>query len=224
MATATLERPTTDTGAPRAASRTRPTKERITFAEYMERERESETRHDLVEGVMEEVSGGTTQHSTICGNVITQFNIALDDTECSVMTSDQKVFIREYLVRYPDVTVACGELQVAFGEALQNPLLIVEVLSQSTALKDRDNKFREYRTLESLQHYVLIDQYKPRIEHYERQENGRWLLARELDSMEDDWQFTLSETAITIPFAKIYRRVSFPEIDPTETEEERRDA
>lgn len=220
MAPVTLERPTADGGVTRSIPQTSRTRELISFAEYMERERESEVRHDLVEGVMEEVSGGTTEHSTICANVITQLSIALDDTDCRVLTSDQKVHIRERLGRYPDVTVACGELKVVFGEALQNPALIVEVLSESTVLKDRDDKFREYQTLESLGHYVLIDQYKPRVEHYERQENGKWLLAREYDSLEDSWQFTLSETAIMIPLSKIYRRISFPEIDPAETEEE----
>lgn len=222
--TTTLERPTTDTPTHRGTLRTSSAKERISFAEYMERERVSEVRHDLIEGVMVEVPGGTTEHGTICGNVIIGIGNAIEDTDCRVLTSDQKVYIRERLVYYPDVTVACGELKVAFGEALQNPICLVEVLSKSTALRDRDSKFRDYRTLESMRHYVPIDQYKPRIEHYERQENKKWVLAREYDSLDDTWEFTLGGAGIAIPLTKIYKRVSFPEADPMEAEDETVDA
>ncbi len=227
MATKTLDRPVPATPGTRPASRTSPKRERISFAEYMERERSSDVKHDLVDGIMvpvwptvdeegNELAGASTEHNTICGNLIIALGNALDDTGCRVLTSDQKVYIRERLSYYPDVTVACGDLMVTIGEALQNPVLIVEVLSPPMALKDRDTKFRDYRAIGSLRHYVLIDQYEPRLEHYERSPGEHWVLARELNALADEWRFDLNGTQVAISLAKVYRLVSFPPADPDE--------
>ena len=211
MTTTTKERPAA-MKEPREPAHRAP--KRLTFAEYMEIERESETRHDLVKGIMIPVSGGTTTHNTICANVIRGLGNALEDTDCRAMTSDQKVYTGYRAGRYPDVVVACGDLQVAYGEALQNPVLIVEVLSDSTAFVDRGEKYREYCSIESLRHYVLIDQYHPGLEHYRRESDGDWKLTGDYVSLSDTWRFSLGGTDVAIPLAKIYRFVTFPEISP----------
>lgn len=228
MVTVTLDRPTTDSGMQVTVPQTRPAKERITFAEYMERERVSDIKHNFVDGVMEPVwgevggvmSGASYEHNLICSNLMVLLAIALQGTDCEAVGSDMRVEVADSrLYYYPDLMVVCGDPRITPEECLQNPILIVEVLSSSTAAKDRTTKSRRYRAIDSLQHYVLVDQYEPLVEHYERQEDGKWLVAGEYDSLEDTWQFTLSETEIAIPLARIYRRVSFPETDPTETEE-----
>lgn len=205
MATTTLERPAT---ALRNAAR-----RKLTFAEYMEIEREAETKHDLVQGVMIDVAGGTSTHGKICANVITWLNVALLDTVCSVMTSDVKVYIGRHSVRYPDVCVACGTLDVAFGESLQNPVLLVEVLSDSTEKVDRGIKAREYAVISSLRHYVLIGQNAPLIEHYERDAAGDWTLTREAHALTDTWRFDLGGVVTAIPLSRVYRLVDFPTDD-----------
>ncbi|MDX1654288.1 MAG: Uma2 family endonuclease, partial [Candidatus Competibacteraceae bacterium] len=60
---------------------------------------------------------------------------------------------------------------------LLNPLLIVEVLSRSTESYDRGAKFEHYRRIPELQEYLLIDQEKPHLEHFQRQPDRRWLLS-----------------------------------------------
>ncbi|MBC8138895.1 MAG: Uma2 family endonuclease [Fibrella sp.] len=228
MATVTLERSTTDSGRVRPIPRVRPAKEGITFAEYIERERVSDVKHNFVDGVMElvwgetggVVSGASYEHNLICTNLIVLLANALRETGCEPIGSDMRVeVVNSRLYYYPDLMVVCGDPQITPDECLQNPTLIIEVPSSSTAAKDRTTKSRRYRAIDSLRHYILVDQYEPLVEHYKRQEDGKWLVAGEYDSLDDTWQFTLSETEIAIPLTKIYRRISFPETDPTETEE-----
>ena len=89
----------------------------------------------------------------------------------------------------------------------RNPALIVEVLSDTTTDYDRGEKFRHYRSLASLRHYLLIAQDQMRVEHYERVEGILWRLAGEYTDRGD--RISLPDLAIEIPLAEIYRRLSF---------------
>ena len=216
--TPTLDRPTQT--AARSASPPRPPAHRMTFAEYMEHERLSEAKHDLIDGVMvpvwpvrdakgEPVSGATSTHNTISANITIELGIALRGTRCRVLTSNQKIYINNRTGYYPDVTVVCGELRLAFVEALQNPVLIVEVLSPSTERRDRTTKWGHYQAIESLQHYALIDQYKPLVTWYERGENGAWLAPRTVGALTDTWRFVLNQTPVAISLREVYAHIAF---------------
>jgi len=87
------------------------------------------------------------------------------------------------LAAYPDVTVVCGEPLVHEEDrnAVVNPLVLVEVLSDSTESWDRAGKFRRYRKLESLKHYVLVSQHERCIEVYSRDAEGGWVLREGAD-------------------------------------------
>jgi len=87
-----------------------------------------------------------------------------------------------------------------------NPCLIAEVLSSSTQGYDKDEKFKAYRTVPSLQEYVLIDQYSPQIEHYRKTDPNQWLFT-EYSGLEA--MLTLRVGNLTIPLADIYDRVNF---------------
>lgn len=82
------------------------------------------------------------------------------------------------LTTYPDVTVVCGSLERSRldHDAVTNPVLIVEVLSDSTEAYDRGEKFAHYRRLPSLEEYVLVSQRRPRLELYRRAARGHWVL------------------------------------------------
>jgi Uma2 family endonuclease len=84
----------------------------------------------------------------------------------------------EFLNTYPDVTVACGQLETAPDDpdAVTNPIVLVEVLSESTEGYDRGAKAAHYRRIPSLREYVLVSQAEPRIEVHHRTESGRWEL------------------------------------------------
>lgn len=184
----------------------------LTFAEYVERERASNIRHDFYSGELHEVERGTLEHNTIAANLVGALTNALETTGCRVLGSDQKIYISERVGYYPDITVLCDSPLVAFGEALQNPVLLGEVLSDSTAANDRGAKFRHYRGITSLQHYLLIEQDTPFIEHYECGEDGIWTLRGEYAALDGTLQLSLSGTPISIPLARIYRFVTFPEV------------
>jgi Uma2 family endonuclease len=102
----------------------------------------------------------------------------LGDRSCRVYTSDQRVrVLATGLSTYPDVAVACGDVQYDPDDscAITNPRLLVEVLSDSTELYDRTGKFRHYKRIPSLRDYVLVSQHEARIEVYSRNDAGRWL-------------------------------------------------
>ena len=93
---------------------------------------------------------------------------------------------RTRLYTYLDVVVVCEEpvFEDAEVDTLLNPTVLVEVLSKSTEDDDRGGKFEHYRTLASLQEYLLVAQERCHVVHYVRQPDHTWLLA-ETDDMHD---------------------------------------
>jgi len=149
--------------------------------EYLVIERQAEYKSEYVDGVMYAMAGGSERHNLIAGNLVTALNIQLRKAPCKVYPSDLKVRVpNSKRFFYPDVSVVCGEVQFADDEkdVVLNPLLVVEVLSDSTAAFDRGKKFQSYQQIESLQEYLLVSQDEYVVEHYLRQENGHWLYTK----------------------------------------------
>jgi Uma2 family endonuclease len=151
---------------------------RLSELEYLAFERSSELRHEYADGEIFAMSGGTLEHSAIAANVIGELRNALLG-RCRVLTSDMRVKIparKRYV--YPDASVVCGaaELEDDRHDTLLNPRVIVEVLSESTEAYDRGDKFAQYRTVPSIQQYVLASQTEPRIEVFTRQADRSWTL------------------------------------------------
>ena len=153
----------------------------LSAEEYLTIERKAEYKSEYVDGVMYAMAGSSERHNLIAGNIITELNIQLRTTPCKVYPSDLKVRVpdsRKFF--YPDVSVVCGETKFADDErdVILNPVLIVEVLSESTAAFDRGKKFQSYQQIESLQEYLLVAQDEYVLEHYLRQETGHWLYTK----------------------------------------------
>ncbi|MDQ3687946.1 MAG: Uma2 family endonuclease [Acidobacteriota bacterium] len=149
--------------------------------EYLAIERQAEHKSEYVDGVIYAMAGGSGRHNLIAGNIITELNIQLRKAPCRVYPSDLKVRVPESRkFFYPDVSVVCGETEFADDErdVILNPVLVVEVLSESTAAFDRGKKFQSYQQIESLQEYLLVAQDEYVVEHYLRQENGHWLYTK----------------------------------------------
>ena len=150
-----------------------------TFAEYIAIDEASPIKHEFVNGEIFAMSGGTREHSLIAVNIASELSLALQDRPFEVHASDMRVKIQptgRYL--YPDASVVCGRplFEDATRDTLLNPVLIVEVLSDSSEAYDRGDKFAQYRTIESLKEYVLASQKEARIEHFRRLPDGSWLL------------------------------------------------
>lgn len=155
----------------------------ITEEEYLEFEQSSSIKHEYYDGEIYAMTGGTEAHNSLSGNTYASLHAQLRKRPCKVYNSDQKIkVLATGLHTYPDVTVVCGQPEFIDRPRLTliNPTVIVEVivevLSPSTERYDRGMKFQHYRTIPTLQDYILISQDNYRIEHYIRQENNEWLL------------------------------------------------
>lgn len=145
------------------------------YAEYLAFERTSETKHEYVNGEVYAMAGGSPEHARLALQFGTLANLALRGRPCAVFSSDARVRI-EHTKRatYPDLSIVCGKLERAKddGDAITNPRVIVEVLSDTTEASDRGDKWAHYQHLESLEEYVLVSQHTPRIEVFRRGEQG----------------------------------------------------
>lgn len=155
-----------------------PHKPNWTETEYLEFERTSDIRHEYVDGRVIAMTGASLAHNFICVNTSTSLNVQLMQKNCRVASNDLRLKVvskRSY--RYPDIMVICGDPQITDDrpDTITNPILIIEVLSESTALIDRNEKLDEYLQIESVQEYVLISQQVAKVERYLRQASGNWL-------------------------------------------------
>jgi Uma2 family endonuclease len=133
----------------------------MSVEEYLEFERASETKHEYYGGEVLAMAGASYDHNTIVGNIFATLHAQLRGKPCRVNFSDIRVPIPDSgLFTYPDLTVVCGPPQFRDErrDSLLNPKVIIEVLSPSTESHDRGKKFQHYRTIASLDEYVLIAQ------------------------------------------------------------------
>jgi len=106
--------------------------------------------------------------------------VAVEGRPCFTFNSDMKVRVNATgLYTYPDVSVVCGEVRYTDGQRgmMENPVVIVEVLSPTTEAYDRGEKFVHYQGLPSLTDYLIISQETMRVEQYVRQTDDQWLLS-----------------------------------------------
>jgi Uma2 family endonuclease len=151
----------------------------MTYAEYLDAEAKSEVRHEYLNGEVWEMAGGTPEHFALAAAMIGELRAALRGKPCRTFTSDLRVRILDTgLSTYPDVSVVCGQLETAADDkdAITNPIVLVEVLSEATEAYDRGAKWAHYRRIPSLREYVLVSQPEPLVEVFRRGEPGRWEL------------------------------------------------
>jgi Uma2 family endonuclease len=147
--------------------------------EYLEFERKSATKHEYLKGEVFPMTGASLRHDLITVNIVAGLKQQLKQTGCKVVANDMRVKAPgATLYTYPDVVAYCGEplLEDEKFDTLLNPCLIVEVLSRTTAAYDAETKFGYYRTIESLNEYVLVAQDAGHVAQHVRQPDGRWLL------------------------------------------------
>jgi Uma2 family endonuclease len=181
--------------------------------EYLRQEDAAESKSEYRDGEIIPMTGGTTNHNRICLNLAGSLNFAFAQADFEVFIADVKLWIPEPKVyTYPDVMVVAGavEYQQERTDIICNPQVIVEVLSKSTEVYDRLEKFSLYRTIPSFQEYVLINQHRIQVEHYTKQAIKRWML-QDIDA--EDGQIQLATVPFSISLADLYRKVTFAEAD-----------
>lgn len=185
----------------------------MTEAEYLEFERLSELKHEFYQGEIFAMTGASRAHNVICTYTSSSLINALGEKPCEVYQSDMRVRVSASgLYTYPDVMVVCGDPKFSDDQfdTIVNPIVIIDVLSPSTeSYDDRGKKFQDYRTLKSLQEYLLISQDKPLIERYIRSDHGEWIFG---DAQGLEASLTLTSIDCILRLSDVYRKVDFDDL------------
>lgn len=187
----------------------------ISPAEYLREERLSATKHEYVDGEIFAMAGGSFNHALLATRLLSSLSGALRATGCLALNSDLRVATgtaRDDIYTYPDLSIVCGEPRFLDGnrDTLLNPVVLVEVLSPSTAAYDRGKKFERYRRIPSLQEYVLLEQDRVHAEIFTRQDDNTWVL-RELNDVSA--MLPLRSVSAEVPLAALYEGVEFGAAD-----------
>lgn len=185
---------------------------RMTPQEYLAWEAEQPLRYEYLNGEVVAMTGGTIPHNQVAVNLSALLKTHLRGKGCKVLTSDAKVGVSETgPFHYADVSVTCDDRDRSARQYIRYPCLIVEVLSPSTEAVDRGEKFRQYRRIETLQEYVLIDPDRPGLECYRLNERGNWELVQSIGSEAnvETTEVYLASLDCRFPLALLYEDVEF---------------
>ncbi len=179
--------------------------------QYLAYERESDVKHEFLDGQIYAMAGASESHNLIITNAIGILYNQLHKRQCRTYASDMRVKVsRTGLYTYPDVVVVCGtpQLEDERRDTLLNPTVVIEVLSPSTETYDRGKKGFHYRTVQSIQEYLLIAQDIQQIEHYKRDANGQWLI---INISGSDGVVDLRSIDCRLSVSDLYENVTFTE-------------
>ena len=149
----------------------------MTGAEYLAWETAQTERHEFVNGEVFAMSGAEDRHVTVTGNLYIALRQRLSGTPCRTFLTDMKLHVaaaNSYF--YPDVMVTCSAADLASPLIKTEPVLLIEVLSPSTAADDRGEKFAQYRRIPALQEFMLVDLDTRCADVYRKGMDGMWVL------------------------------------------------
>lgn len=175
-------------------------KSKFSADDYFAWEAQQPERHEYLAGDVFAMVGVCQVHNIATLNLATALRQSLKGSSCRVFVESVKTRIEaadSYF--YPDVVVTCDARDWATPDYLSHPLLVVEVLSESTASYDRGDKFAAYRKLPSLQEYVLVDLSAKRIEVFRRNAEQHWVLYEYIDGE----SIELASLSLTLPVAVV---------------------
>lgn len=181
----------------------------LTPEAYIALERKATRKSEYLNGEILAMSGASLAHTRITADIVTELNIQLRGGVCEVVSNDMRVKTGpKGAYFYPDVVAFCGEPRFEDNvfDTLLNPTLVIEVLSPSTEVYDKGEKFAHYQELMSLREYILVSQNRIHVEHH-RLIKTQWVQT-EFQKQED--VLPLVSIGCELGLQDIYRRV--PEI------------
>ena len=181
----------------------------ISLEEYHEIERNSDIKYEYADGRIYNMSGGTSEHSQIAGNMYIALATRLRGKSCRAFNSDMKVqpLGDENPSYFPDVTMTCNPEDYKRGStAIRSPRLVIEVLSPSTTYRDRGEKLRVYKACATMEEYVMVSTRRQEIEVYHRVSANKW----ENTQYTVEQEVTLVSVGLTIPVSEIYADTDIP--------------
>ena len=163
------------------------------------------------------MAGASANHNLLTGKFHARLLLALEDLDYTVFMSDMRLGLPDRpTYTYPDILVVRGtpQFQSESETEVLNPCLIVEVLSKSTSDYDKDDKFRLYKTIPSLEEYILVSQTEYAVSQYIKQDDRRWLIQ---DWIGLDATLELPAVGVSLALADLYKRVTLePVATPSE--------
>jgi Uma2 family endonuclease len=190
--------------------------QRMTVEEYFRFEEESPIRHEYHAGDVFAMSGATARHNTLAGSIFARLFAVADNGPCRVFMSDMRLKVANDRYYYADVVVVCtpmGDLDLV----AEDPCVVVEVTSPSTARVDRTEKLDAYRGIPTLQAYLVVDHRRRRVQrHWREMPEGIW----QYDEIvgEDETPIPVPCLDVTLTLDAIYRRVSLPAVGEPDAE------
>ena len=182
----------------------------ITVEKYLALEESNEFKSEFYQGELFPMAGTSVNHNIISGNLHTALNVKRNEHNCYVFISDIRLWIKHReLFTYPDLMIVRNKPEFYPGrsDTITNPLVIVEVLSESTENYDRGNKFLFYRSIPTFHEYILIDQANIHVEQFYIASHKGWFLT-EFNHPDDILKF--AKINFQISLADIYDLVEFP--------------
>ena len=173
--------------------------------EYLDMERDADYKSEYYMGEIFAMAGAGHNHNRIVENLSIEIGGFFKGKSCRTFSSDQRIHIPETgLYTYPDLLIVCDKNQYLDDkkDTILNPTIIIEVLSESTEAYDRGQKFHFYRSIPSLQEYVLINSRSFAAEVFRKNEEGLWFLASEAYQLKD--QLELASVGLTLSMEDIY--------------------
>ncbi|MFM7221650.1 MAG: Uma2 family endonuclease [Nodosilinea sp.] len=187
--------------------------------EYLAWEVQQPIRYEYINGQIFAMTGGTLPHNSIALNLAAMLKTHLRGKGCKVFIADAKVGVSQQgPFYYPDVMVTCDSRDQTARQVIYHPCLIVEVLSPATERIDQGKKFRNYRRIDTLREYVLIDTETMNVDCYRLNQNDKWELTtyslEDVPLQETDLEVHLTSVALRCPISLLYEDVVFPEDYP----------
>jgi Uma2 family endonuclease len=153
---------------------------RYTYAQYVALERESPTKHEFFDGEIYAMAGGSEDHSALAANVIAALVGAVGDRPRRVHTSDLRIYVEAVgLATFPDGAVICGPMQrhaPSPNATALNPMILIEVTSDSSEEYDTTAKLELYKTIPTLREVILVSHRERRVTIHRRDATGPWVM------------------------------------------------
>ncbi len=181
----------------------------VSSLEYLAMERKAKTKSEYYKGEIFTMAGASREHNLISTNIVRFLANQLLDRPCSVYSSDMKVKIDKInKYTYPDIVISCEKEKFEDEEedVLLNPIVILEILSDSTEAYDRGKKFSHYQYISSFIEYILVSQDSYKIEKFIRHQDNKWIY-EEFHNSGDS--LTIESINCKLPLNEIYRKLEF---------------
>ena len=183
----------------RAMPREAPVRQATSFDEFLEFEIHSQERHEFVDGHLFVMPGGTPRHNRLTINLLMRLDPVVTQQGCVTFMNDVLVRTPDEIGYYPDVFITCDSSEDT-PRVKRRPNTIVEVLSDTTEKFDRTEKLRNYRSIPSLEMYVLLEQDSILAEVYAKQPDGSW----RHDVLREGSSIAFSSLELMVPLADLY--------------------